>query len=197
MVIRKKYKFENAHIVRNCYSDRYKYSIHGHSYIVEVFLEANGLDNAGMILDFGVMKNEVGDFIDSFDHAVCIWKEDNDQYVKFMQENSDRHIVMPVSPSAENLSYLMYSFIRAILANTHLDNGEDLIRLKSVRVHETATGYAETFADDLFEEGFPDPYMLIEETEFSYPIRAAWRNSNMITDLGINPFDYNAPEQQV
>lgn len=197
MVIRKKYKFENAHVVRNCYSDRCKYSVHGHSYIVEVFLEANGLDNAGMILDFGVLKNEVGDFIDSFDHAVCIWKEDNDQYVKFMQENSDRHITMPVSPSAENLSYLMYVFIRTILYNTHLDNGEDIISLKSVRVHETATGYAETYGSDLFEDGFPDPLMLIKETEFSDPIRKAWKNSNMVTDLGINPFDYEKPEQQV
>ncbi|HCN16273.1 MAG TPA: 6-carboxytetrahydropterin synthase QueD, partial [Moraxellaceae bacterium] len=32
MRIRKLFKFENAHIVRNCSSDRCKYSIHGHSY---------------------------------------------------------------------------------------------------------------------------------------------------------------------
>ncbi|MBP8064536.1 MAG: 6-carboxytetrahydropterin synthase QueD, partial [Acinetobacter sp.] len=31
MIIRKLFKFENAHVVRNCTSDRCKRSIHGHS----------------------------------------------------------------------------------------------------------------------------------------------------------------------
>ena len=39
MLIRKLYGFENAHIVRNCSSDRCRRSIHGHSYKVEVILE--------------------------------------------------------------------------------------------------------------------------------------------------------------
>ncbi|MBY0444649.1 MAG: 6-carboxytetrahydropterin synthase, partial [Burkholderiales bacterium] len=44
MLIRKLFKFENAHIVRNCSSERCRSSIHGHSYRVEVLLEANALD---------------------------------------------------------------------------------------------------------------------------------------------------------
>lgn len=45
MLIRKKYTFEGAHIVRNCSSDRCKKSIHGHSYIVEVLFTSDKLDN--------------------------------------------------------------------------------------------------------------------------------------------------------
>ncbi|MEL0028882.1 MAG: 6-carboxytetrahydropterin synthase, partial [Perlucidibaca sp.] len=45
MLIRKLFRFENAHIVRNCSSDRCRRSIHGHSYQVEVLLEAHALDH--------------------------------------------------------------------------------------------------------------------------------------------------------
>ncbi len=61
MLIRKLFKFENAHIVRNCSSDRCKRSIHGHSYKVEVLLQANRLDHGQMVYDFGLMKGIIKD----------------------------------------------------------------------------------------------------------------------------------------
>jgi len=71
MRIRKLFKFENAHIVRNCSSDRCKYSIHGHSYQIELILEAHRLDHGQMVYDFGLLKSSIKDIIDSFDHAIC------------------------------------------------------------------------------------------------------------------------------
>ena len=59
MIIRKKFKFEGAHIVRNCSTKRCKTSIHGHSYKVEVFFTSNKLDNGFMILDFGLTKKHI------------------------------------------------------------------------------------------------------------------------------------------
>ena len=73
MRIRKLFKFENAHIVRNCSSDRCKYSIHGHSYQIELILEAHRLDHGQMVYDFGLLKSSIKDIIDSFDHAICFW----------------------------------------------------------------------------------------------------------------------------
>jgi 6-pyruvoyl tetrahydropterin synthase/QueD family protein len=70
MLIRKLFRFENAHIVRNCSSDRCSRSIHGHSYQVEILLEAHALDNGQMIYDFGLLKGHIKDLIDSFDHAL-------------------------------------------------------------------------------------------------------------------------------
>lgn len=52
MLIRKLFKFENAHVVRNCTSDRCKRSIHGHSYKVELLLKASKLDHGQMVYDF-------------------------------------------------------------------------------------------------------------------------------------------------
>ncbi len=40
MLIRKLFKFENAHIVRDCTTQRCSENIHGHSYKIEVLLES-------------------------------------------------------------------------------------------------------------------------------------------------------------
>lgn len=63
MLIRKLFKFENAHIVRNCTSDRCKRSIHGHSYKVELLLKASKLDHGQMVYDFGLLKGVIKNFL--------------------------------------------------------------------------------------------------------------------------------------
>lgn len=73
MLIRKLFKFESAHIVRGCSSRRCSRSLHGHSYRIELLLEAHSLDNGQMVYDFGLLKGDVRDLIDAFDHAVTFW----------------------------------------------------------------------------------------------------------------------------
>lgn len=149
MLIRKQYKFEGAHVVRGCSSERCKKSIHGHSYVVEVFLQSDSLDNGMMVYDFGLMKSTIHELIDSFDHAYTIWDKENEQFKQFIFDNSDRWVQLPVSPSAECYSVILFAFIDNILKNTTMVNGEHGVRLHSVRVHETTTGYAEAFKEDL------------------------------------------------
>jgi len=149
MIIRKKFKFEGAHIVRNCSTDRCKKSIHGHSYVVEVFFTSNKLDNGYMILDFGLTKTHIKNIIDSFDHAYSLWVDESNEFKEFFKTNSERWIEIPVSPSAESYSLLFLKLIDHILKNTTFKNGEGNIKVSSVRVHETETGYAEAFRDDM------------------------------------------------
>lgn len=156
MIIRKKYKFESSHIVRGCTSRRCSRNIHGHSYIVEVFLSSTKLDNAHMVVDFGLMKQEINDFIDSFDHSHIMYSPINNKLpvpaqkeMEYIINNTERWILMPLTPSAEGLSLLFFYVIDAILENTNFQNNEGEINLYSVRVHETATGYAQTFKEDL------------------------------------------------
>ena len=110
MIIRKLFKFEGAHIVRDCSSDRCKKSIHGHSYTVEVMFTASGLDNGQMVVDFGLLKGTVRDVVDSFDHAYSLWNKENDDFQDFIKSHSERYIVMPVSPTAEMYA-IMFSFL--------------------------------------------------------------------------------------
>tara|TARA_B100001063_G_scaffold247086_1_gene290093 strand:+ start:3433 stop:3723 length:291 start_codon:yes stop_codon:yes gene_type:complete len=82
MIIRKKFKFEGAHIVRNCSTRRCKKSIHGHLYVVEVFFSSNKLNNGYMVLDFGLTKKHIKNIIDSFDHAYSLWSGEEDEFKK-------------------------------------------------------------------------------------------------------------------
>jgi 6-pyruvoyltetrahydropterin/6-carboxytetrahydropterin synthase len=149
MLIRKLFKFENAHIVRGCSTRRCSHSIHGHSYKVELLLRAHALDNGQMVFDFGLLKADVRTLIDSFDHAVAMWADDDPQYLEAVQLHSERWVLIPVSPSAEQFSRLIFRLADACLAQTQKTNGEADVELYSVIVHETDTGYAQCFREDV------------------------------------------------
>jgi len=178
MIIRKLFKFEGAHIVRNCSSVRCKKSIHGHSYTVEVFFTGKGLDNGQMIMDFGLMKGNIKDLIDSFDHAYSMWRAENDEFQQFFFDNSDRWISMPVSPSAEAYSLMFLYIIDKVVGGTEFNNGEQDVQVSSVRVHETATGYAESFREDLEWVDFD-----LSDIIFSDQIKAEWKDPKMYDNL--------------
>lgn len=148
MVIRKQFKFEGSHIVRCCSSERCAQSIHGHSYIVEVFLKSKTLDKGGMVLDFGLLK-PFKQVVDMFDHTHLIWSGDLTEYKEDVKKWCKRWIELPFNPSAENLAFLFHCMFSSVLSRMQLCNGEGKIKIKSVRVHETATGYAETEKSDL------------------------------------------------
>jgi len=173
MIIRKLFKYEGAHIVRNCTSVRCSHSIHGHSYKIEIFLTANKLDNGMMIYDFGLMKGTIKDIIDSFDHALIVWNRDK-ELVEVAKKYSDRHIILPISSSAEAQSILFFKIIKEILNHTEMNNGEGNVKLVSVRVHETDTGYAEAFEEDLELLNFD-----LKDIYFSEAIKKEWKDPQM------------------
>ena len=111
MLIRKLFKFENAHIVRDCSTQRCSENIHGHSYKVEVLLESNYLDNGQMVYDFGLTKLYIKELIDSFDHAITLWSKDDKVYRESMKKYSKRWVELPVSPSAEQFSRIIYLWL--------------------------------------------------------------------------------------
>ena len=186
MIIRKKFSFEGAHIVRDCSSDRCRHSIHGHSYVVEVFITSNGLDNGGMVMDFGLMKGPIKNFIDSFDHAYSLWSREEPEFKEFIKNQSQRWVEMPVSPSAEMYSLMFFFVIDKIISQTVFNNGEKQVRLRSVRVHETASGYAESFAEDLTYWNFT-----LGDIIFSDKVVSEWKDSQMYEKLKRGDFFIN------
>ncbi len=172
MIIRKLFKFENAHIVRNCTSDRCKRSIHGHSYKVEILLEANRLDHGQMVYDFGLLKGVIKDLVDSFDHAITFWNKDSADYIAACKQFSARWISLPVSPSAEQFSRIFFFLAAEVLKHTHTQNGEGDVKVHSVIVHETDTGYAQCFEHDV--QNAQMGQLTLDEIEFSEQVRAEW-----------------------
>lgn len=181
MLIRKLFKFESAHIVRGCSSRRCSRSLHGHSYKIEVLLEAHALDHGQMVYDFGLLKGDVRDLIDAFDHAVTFWDGDDADYIASCQRFSERWISLPVSPSAEQFSRVIFRLVDAQLKRTRMSNGELGVALHSVIAHETDTGYAQCFREDAY-----NPRMgafELEQVVFSERIQQEWHNPELFKQL--------------
>jgi len=172
MIIRKLFKFENAHIVRNCSTNRCKVNLHGHSYKVEVLLESNYLDNGQMVYDFGLFKSYIKDLIDSFDHSIALWSEDDKEYIKDMKKHSRRWVELPVSPSAEQFSRVIFLMVEKVLQKTTFKNGEKEVKVNSVIVHETDTGYAQCFFDDAHSKLMGE--IELRDICFSQEIKSEW-----------------------
>ena len=149
MRIRKEFRVESAHIVRNCTSHRCSHSIHGHSAVIELIFEGNKLDNAGMLYDFGLMKGSIKEFIDSMDHCYILCSKDDEEFKNFIKGSCDRYIEVPFNPSAECLSMFIQYWVNHIIEHTVTMNGEGEFRCVGVKYHETVTGYAESSLDDL------------------------------------------------
>lgn len=181
MIIRKLFKFENAHIVRGCTTQKCSKNIHGHSYKVEVLLESDYLDNGQMVYDFGLIKHNIKELIDAFDHAITLWSEDDKEYLSDMKKHSARWIELPVSPSAEQFARIFFVIIEQVLKNTIMSNGEQGVKLNSIIVHETDTGYAQAFVNDAHNINMGDIDM--QKICFSKDILSSWSDKNLWNDL--------------
>ena len=190
MIIRKLFKFENAHIVRGCTTQRCSQNIHGHSYQVEVLLESNYLDDGQMVYDFGLMKTTIKDLMEAFDHSITIWSGDSQSYINDMKKHSARWVELPVSPSAEQFSRVIYLMVERVLTCTGMVNGEREVKLNSIIVHETQTGYAQGFKEDAYSELMGS--ISLSDIKFSNQIKSEWKNPKLwdlllANEIVVNP----------
>jgi len=181
MIIRKLFKFENAHVVRGCSTIKCRSSLHGHSYQVELLFESNFLDNGQMVYDFGLMKQNMKALVESFDHAIALWSEDNKEFVEDMKKHSQRWVELPVSPSAEQFSRVIFVMIDKLLKLTSTQNGEKNVTLNSVIVHETQTGYAQCFRDDAYSKQMG--VIELDKIIFSQAIKDDWGDVELFEKL--------------
>lgn len=156
--------------------------MHGHNYRVEIFIGADSLDNAGMVLDFGLFKNQIADFIDGFDHAHHFWEKESIEFADFIEKNSARYVKLSRNPSAENYALLLLFFIDKILGAMEFGNAEGEVFVQSVRVHETDHGYAQAFRDDLKNPKLMEGIDLFS-VDFSTQILSEWKDSQMLDRL--------------
>lgn len=196
MIIRKLYKFEASHIVRNCSSDRCKYSIHGHSFKCEVLLSADKLDDGQMVYDFGLMKGTVKDVLDGFDHASLFWDKEAAEYQKAIKSNSKRWVQLPLSPTAEQLSRIIFVAVQALLDLTERANGDEAAAVHSVILHETDTGYAQCFRADAYDARMGE--IDLKKVVWSQAVKDEWRDPKMWDKLvSGGKFKSVRPERQV
>jgi len=140
----KEFEFEMAHSLLNY--DGLCQHIHGHSYKLAVTIKATpNWDKAspkrGMVMDFGALKKIVNRLIvDPLDHAFVINSETPAEWITNNQQLFGRTYKVDYQPTCENM---VIDFAERI--NPELPEGVELVAIK---LHETATSYAEWFAED-------------------------------------------------
>jgi 6-pyruvoyltetrahydropterin/6-carboxytetrahydropterin synthase len=156
---------------------------------VEVLLESNYLDNGQMVYDFGLTKLYIKELIDSFDHAITLWSKDERSYIDAMKKHSNRWVELPVSPSAEQFSRVIYLMVERVLACTDMQNGEKEVKLHSIIVHETETGYAQGFKEDAHSKLMGK--IKLEDILFSEQVKNEWSDSDLWNKLLNHTFIIN------
>jgi len=137
---------ENGHMLSK-HPDKCRFP-HGHTRKVEFMLEAANLDRNEMVCDFKIVKEIIGDYLESLDHAMCVNTKDP-AYQELRARYGER--IVPFEdedPTTEVMARVIFHVFSEKLANyaTKKDSrypvGEN-VRLVSVKVWETASSWAE------------------------------------------------------
>ena len=120
---------------------------HGHSRTVEVVLAANQLDENDMVCDFRVIKVALKDFLDSWDHALCL--NTDDPNFAFYQKTYEEQIIpfAHVDPTSEVMARAVFDELKRKLADTPNVFAAG-VRIERVRLTETSSSWAEYFEEE-------------------------------------------------
>jgi 6-pyruvoyltetrahydropterin/6-carboxytetrahydropterin synthase len=93
------------------YDGKCKY-LHGHNGRAIIALEAPGLDERGMVLDFTDIKRVVSRWIDEeLDHRMILHRDD--PIVPILLEHGEPLHLIDVNPTAENIARMIFDFTQA------------------------------------------------------------------------------------
>jgi len=140
---------ENGHMLSK-HPDKCQFP-HGHTRKVEFVIEADDLDENQMVCDFKIVKDAVGQWLDTFDHALCMNTNDP-AYGEFKARYGDRIIGFEnQDPTTELMAKTFFDYAASALLDyaQRVDTRYPLrahVRLASVRVWETSTSWAEYLA---------------------------------------------------
>jgi 6-pyruvoyltetrahydropterin/6-carboxytetrahydropterin synthase len=135
--VTRKLEFDAGHRVMNHESKCA--TLHGHRYVVEITAEAQSLDNVGRIIDFSVLKDKIGTWLDTnWDHNVIIYDKDSDtlKALRWIPRKKEPWAA-PWNPTAENMA----RHLLIVVCPTELKGTG--VMVTKVRVHETPNCYAD------------------------------------------------------
>lgn len=142
----KSIEIENGHQLSK-HPDKCRFP-HGHSRKVEFILTADDVDENGMVCDFKIIRQAVGDWINTFDHALCL-NTDDPMYATLRAAYGERVIGFPhTEPTTEVLAKTFFDRATELLAAYATQPStryvlRPQVRLERVRVSETSSSWAE------------------------------------------------------
>lgn len=106
--------------------------LHGHRYALEITARAKQLDDLGRVVDFGMLKSVVKEWIDrNFDHNVILHKGDQKLGDYITSHTGQEVYFMDANPTAENIAIHLKKDIIPMLFTK---NSFEVVR---VRLYET------------------------------------------------------------
>jgi 6-pyruvoyltetrahydropterin/6-carboxytetrahydropterin synthase len=142
--VTKEFNFEIAHALWNY--DGPCANIHGHSYrlfvtvIGEPIADENNPKN-GMVIDFGDLKKIINqEIVVPLDHAIILCQEASESLNMSNNQMFKKQIIVEYQPTCENM---VIDFAEKLLKKIPAR-----LRLHSIKLHETATSFAEWYAED-------------------------------------------------
>jgi len=115
-------------------------NLHGHNYIAWIYAEAPELDAIGRVIDFSVLKERVGGWIDKhWDHTTLIFERDQSLLEVLRQFDQPKPIFLcSFNPTAENMAnYLMREICPELLDGTG-------VKVTRVVLYETENCFADS-----------------------------------------------------
>lgn len=132
-------KFDAGHRVVN-HESKCR-TLHGHEYKAEIFAEADSLDSLGRIIDFSVIKEVIGSWIDEhFDHNMILFNQDPDLHLIEQCSGLKKPFVVPFNPTAENLASFLIEKGNELLSGTG-------VKISKIKLWETSNCYVEARHD--------------------------------------------------
>jgi len=139
-----KHNAETAHRFFKASSSPKCRSIHGHRWQIILTLNAEALDEQGMVLEFGELKSAWRTWLDThLDHALMLNQADPMAAAIHAVEPEARLFLTPEDPTTENIARLLFEQAIAVLQTLNFTNA---VRVERVRVEETAVNCAEYVA---------------------------------------------------
>ncbi len=107
-------------------------NLHGHRYAIEASFSADGLDALGRIVDFGVIREKLGAWVDeNWDHTTILFEKDKTLGKSISDITGQTIFYLPTNPTAENMAaYLLEIICPELFADMN-------IRCVSIHLKET------------------------------------------------------------
>lgn len=132
----RKLEFDAAHRIIN-HESKCK-MLHGHRYVLEATFAAKNLDNLGRVIDFGVIKEVLGKWIDdNLDHNTILSIHDKIMGDEIAKITGQKIYYLSVNPTAENIANHIFTEICPQLF------ADKAVQCVSVRLYETPNCYSD------------------------------------------------------
>jgi 6-pyruvoyltetrahydropterin/6-carboxytetrahydropterin synthase len=136
ITITRKLEFDAAHRILN-HESKCK-NLHGHRYVLEATFNANELDNLGRVIDFGVVKEVLGAWIDEhLDHNTILSIKDKNLGEQIAAQTGQKIYYLNENPTAENIAlHLLHEICPKIFAG-------HAVKCVAIRLYETPNCYTD------------------------------------------------------